>query len=421
MVSFAVYLLFVFSYFLHFTERFPILGLIRFDFILMIVLSVFLITSLNVTIQRYRQSNIVKNLLVFILYFLLTIPLVKWPGSVVKYGIDWYLKVVFFFFYTIAFVDSEKKLKIFIFAFIGCQILRGLEPAWMHYTSGYWGDVAFSHVGGTMTALDRLSGSPYDVINPNQLAWVIVNTVPFIYFFGWFKRKLFLKFLTTTVSAFLIYALLLTGSRSGLICLFVVFFGIVFFSEKRWRNIILFCFVIVPVSMIVSGLLNPNLAERYLSLIDSSAAGADTAQGRINGLFDTLSTIMNQYGFLGHGLGTSREVNVNYLGSKLVSHNFYIESLQEVGIVGAFLIFKYVYSIFYSLRDAIKTNEKTRNDFISLLLKALIVWEIMQLIYCLSCFSLSSWEWYFFGGVVVVALKLNDEQKTKYISLQSTI
>ena len=410
MLPFSIYLLFVISYFLHFTSRVPLLGAIRFDFVLIVVLFVFFLMSIGETYQRYYDSVIAKKLVLFICFFLLTIPLVKWPGSVVRYGTEWYLKVIFFYFFTLAFVTTEKRLKIFLMVFLGCQIFRGLEPAWLHYTTGYWGDVAFSLVGGEMMHLDRLSGAPHDIVNPNQLAWVIVNVIPFIFFLGWVGRGYFIKATSVVISAGLLYALILTGSRSGLISLFAVPVGGVLFSKKKWRNLVILCFLVVPLVIVVAGMLRPDLVERYLSIIDSSVAGADTAQGRLNGLINNLSTIMNPYGLLGHGIGTSREVNANYLGSRQPAHNLYIEILQEVGIVGLVLFSRYIYSIFTSLMVSAKLSIGKQDDFLCRVVQALLVWVFMQLIYSLSCFGLSSWEWYFFGGVTTVTVFLLVDQ-----------
>jgi putative inorganic carbon (hco3(-)) transporter len=407
MVAFSIYQLFVVSVFLHLTSRFPALGAMRFDFILMAVLFGFWALSLGQTLENYRTTDISKRLLKFVAYFLLTIPFVKWPGSVIRYGTEFYLKVVFFYFFTVSFVTTEKRLKIFLGVFLGCQFFRGLEPAWLHYTQGYWGDFAASMVGGKLELLNRLSGAPHDIVNPNQLAWVIVNTAPFIFFLGWFKRGVLVRASTALLSGGLLYTLMLTGSRSGLVCLFVVLIGIVFFSEKRWKNIAILVFVVTPAFMIISGLLSPQMAERYRSLIDSSAVGADTAQGRFNGLKNNLSTIMNAHGLLGHGLGTSREVNVNYLGGRQPSHNLYLETLQEVGILGFFLFLKYIISIFRTMYSLTKQDNIEKEGLIYRTTQAIVVWAFMQFIYDLSCFGLSSWEWYLFGGLCVAVLNIH--------------
>jgi O-antigen ligase len=411
MFSFSLYLVFTTSFFLHLTSRFPVLGAIRFDLILVGVLLVLCLLAISDIWERYHDSEIARKLVVFVCYFLLTIPLVKWPGSVIKYGTEWYLKVVVFYFFTLAFVTTEKRLKIFVAVFLACQFFRGLEPAWLHYTTGYWGDVACSMVGGHLNVLNRLSGAPHDIVNPNQLAWVIVNTVPFIFFFGWFRRGVISRSISLLISVPLLYALMLTGSRSGLVILFVVFVGFVYFSENRKRNFLVLSFVVLPVAIIVSGLLSPDMAERYRSLVDSSAVGADTAHGRLQGLLEKLSTVMDVHGFFGYGLGTNREVNVNCLGGRLMTHNLYIEILQEVGVFGFLIFIRYIVSIFKNLKSFLKKRHFIeRDDFLSRTIRALLVWQFMQLVYAISCFGLSSWEWYLFGGVATVAVTIENKR-----------
>ena len=59
------------------------------------------------------------------------------------------------------------------------QVWRVLEPLYMHLRSGYWGD--FTSLGN-WEYMDRLSGSPYDIINPNGLGFVIIMTLPLLHF-----------------------------------------------------------------------------------------------------------------------------------------------------------------------------------------------------------------------------------------------
>ncbi len=393
------------------TSRISVLGAIRFDFILMLTLAVFMVFSLSSMYYKYRSSDIWKKLIIFICYLILTIPLVKWPGSVIKSGLEYYLKVIFFFFFTLSFVNTEKRFKVMILVFLGCQIFRGFEPAWLHINTGYWGDFAYS--GGGVNRLDRLSGAPHDIVNPNQLAWVIVNIIPFLFYLGWQYRSLMWKLLTSALGIGLLYPLFLTGSRSGMVCLFVVLFAIVFFSKKRKRNLVILLCLFIPAFIIISGLLSSDMRERYRSLFDKSAVGADTAQGRIKGIQNTLSTIINLHGVFGHGLGTSRELNANFLGTTQATHNLYIEILQEVGVIGAFIFCSYIYAIFKVLYDTVKRNQISQNNSFCLrVVKSLLVWETMHLIYSLSCFGLASWEWYFFGGVTAVAIFFKEAEES---------
>jgi putative inorganic carbon (HCO3(-)) transporter len=403
-MPFYLLLVYTASYFLHLTSRIPELGGIRFDLLIINALMVFFFIRLIYRSDIYHVPTM-KAALVFMAYCILSIPLVKWPGSVIHYGFEQFLKGAVFFFFIAAFVNTLPKLKLFFSIFIACQLFRAFEPAYLHFTQGYWGDIATDISGGQMHVLDRLSGAPHDVINPNQLAWVINTTLPFLYYLGIKHAKKSIQILSFGIACGLLYPLLLTGSRSGLVSTLAIVVGIMALGPSKFKRLSLIFLVGLPLTLIAIRLLSPDMAERYLSLVDSSAVGAGTVAGRITGLKQDLTTVMNIHIIFGHGLGTSSEVNVHYLGSRLLAHNLYIEALQEVGIVGFLLFLRYIYLIIMSLRG-VESNEDGA-VFIKQLIPALKVWIFMDLIYSLSCFGLNSWEWYFFGGVCVVYLNLS--------------
>lgn len=407
---FNAYLIFMVSYFLRFTSRFPVLGQMRLEFLIgvILLLGMFFIGKFqNLQVQK---DDTAKWLVYFVAFAILSIPLVEWPGSVIRFNLVPYMKAVFFFILTMALVDSEKKLKIFVAVFLSCQLFRVVEPAYLHITQGYWGDAAYSVVGGSLHKLNRLCGAPHDIVNSNQLAWVANNTIPFLFYLGWQQKKVFLKLAAAALLGLCLYVLMLTGSRSGLISLLITIAGILWLGENRLKRFTVGLLIIVPVFFLVSAQMDMGLKERYRSIFDRSAVGGDTASGRIKGLKTTLNTVWNAPIF-GHGIGTSSEVNVNVAGGRAqLAHNLYIEVLQEVGIAGFLLFMLYIRSIVTALLSAKRRlDDATASGFTRNLVYALLVWTAMNLVYSLSCFGLNSWEWYLFGGVSTVCLKLAKE------------
>lgn len=401
-------MVFTISYFLHLPARFPFLGEMQFDLILVALIAVTLIFS-GGGIRQGVLAN--KFFIYFILFIVGTIPVVEWPGSVIGHGIENYIKVAVFFIYTIAIINTEKRLKIFIGVFLICQLFRVAEPVYLHITTGYWGDLAYSNKDGSMVGLNRLGGSPFDVVNSNQLAWVIVSTVPFIYYLAWQGGKAF-KLVFIGISPILIYALMLTGSRSGMLSLVAVIIAIIILSEKKLKNIAIWGAIALPVFFIISAYLSADLKERYMSLFDPTAAGRETAVGRVEGNKKDLATIMNKP-FVGHGLGTSKEVSANLLaGRAQIAHNMYIEALQEVGLLGFTIFMLFIVTIFKNLAEAkrkLKGCMYYRDSYLPRLMSAIQAWGIMDLFYSLSCFGINSWEWYLFGGVAATSLVLARE------------
>jgi O-antigen ligase len=396
-------LIFTTSYFLHLTSRFPALGELRMDLVLgSATLLVILVQHGFDSLRLHEETS--RRLNLFLLYIFLSIPFVTWPGSVIKlYLLDW-IKVVLFYVLVVGSVRSEKQLRLMMIVFLTCQTFRVLEPLYLHVTTGYWGDVAFSQTGGVISGLNRLSGAPHDIVNPNQLAWVIVGTMPFIWYLLWpwgMKGKI----ITLLFFLLFIETLLLTGSRSGLLSLGAVVMGIVWLSDNKIRNLAVSLAALTPLIMIFIGQQSIDIQDRFLSLIDSTAIGADTAKGRVEALIRQLGSISNNPLF-GNGLGTSGETNWNVLGgSSQITHNLYIEIFQEAGLIGFILFIFFLVSIIRSLlraRQLLISKGYPPTDWLFRLISATLVWVGMDLFYSLSCFGLRSWEWYFFGGVATV-------------------
>lgn len=405
-MGFSLYLLFIISYFIRLAVRIPALGFIRFDFWFMILITVFVVSEIIQKKTPLWDLKTVNRLMLFAGLIVLSLPFVEWPGSVIRFRLFEFVKVASFFFFPVILVNAEKRLKVLIFVFVLCQTFRILEPAYLHWTTGYWGSVAHSMVGGEFTSLDRLSGAPDDVLNPNQLAWVIVGTIPFVYYLFW-KNGFLLSLASIAVLPVFIYSLLLTGSRSGLLSLFVLIMAMAWFGKGKFKRLVIGSLLLVSVSLIVAERLSPDLRVRYLSIVEQNVAGSDTASGRIRGWKKDFSTVWNRPIF-GHGFGTGMEVNANFLGGRKITHNLYIEILQEVGIVGFIVFALYFLEVIRSLIKAKRILSALPSNYIWLtnLVTATQAWIAMHLFYSFWSYGLRSWELYLFGGISTVCLRL---------------
>ena len=111
-IGFRLYLVFMISWFLHLTSRLSFLGTLRFD-----LLMIAAITGLIVVYGsgRKRTTTLTGTMLFVLLgYAFVTLPFVEWPGSVIRYGLEDFAKAIVFYFFTVALVTSEKKLKVFL-------------------------------------------------------------------------------------------------------------------------------------------------------------------------------------------------------------------------------------------------------------------------------------------------------------------
>lgn len=399
-LPYRLYLLFIISFFLHLPERIPLLGILRFDLILIALIFILLLFSKPHNEIERIESETSKILKLLILYILISLPLVEWPGTVLRAGIPHFIKVVVFFFFTVSLITTEERLRRFVFVFILCQTFRILEPLYLHMTEGYWGAATWMGPGEMM---DRLAGAPSDVINPNGLAFVIASVIPFFHYSS-LASSLKYKILYLSLLPLFLYALVLTASRSGFLALGIVITGFILRSRKKLLLIIL-----VTISSIIAfSSLSEIQKERYLSIYRHDVRGSETAQGRIAGNIIDFEVAMKKP-IVGHGLGTSAEANFHAIGNAQISHFLYTEILQELGFLGLIIFLFFMKSIISNFRKALKLikEKKQNSSYLLNINHAMLVWLWMNILFSFASYGLSTYVWYLLGGLSVAMLRLS--------------
>lgn len=403
--SFVLYLYFILDFFLRFSSRIPGYGAIRPTLLAVAAIS-FLLFLQREKLKGRFDDPIFKALFVLFGYIVISLPLVEWPGSVIRSNIDPFIKAVVFLFFTALIVDTEKRLKWFIGVFVFCQVFRVLEPLYLNITQGYWG--SSTHLSGGDFA-DRLAGAPADVINPNELGFVIATAIPFLHYLlwprGWKSKLVYLVLMPA-----MLYALLLTMSRGGFIALLVVAFFV--FKESRHKM-----GLIVMAVVLVIGALNvmtPTQKDRYLSLVDRDTAGGASAEGRLKGMVGEFKLGLTRP-VVGHGLGTTSEAKFHKWGSTKASHNLYAELIIELGLIGFVIFLRFLYQIARRLsvvRSQFAALERSDQSYYSRLNKCLIAVFWMYAVYSLNYWGLSQYYWYLLGGLVIAFGRLVSQDST---------
>ena len=100
-LGFTTYLIFMVSWFVHLSGRFSILGYIRFDLLLLAMSAVLVILRLKESDNPSNYSNTARLFNILVIYIIITIPLVQWPGSIIRHGIPNFLKAIAFYYLTV--------------------------------------------------------------------------------------------------------------------------------------------------------------------------------------------------------------------------------------------------------------------------------------------------------------------------------
>lgn len=398
-LAYRLYLLFTISFFLHLGGRVIALGIIRFDLINIAIITALLVASKTNNPNAHEQARTTKILFLLMVYVILTVPFVRWPGSVLRHGISDWIKAAIFYFFTIGTITTEKRLRTFLFVFMACQLFRVAEPLYLHMAYGYWG--LRTNMGGVY--MDRLSGAPLDVINSNGLAEVIVTVFLFLHYHASLPGARY-KLLYVCSLPMLLYALVLTASRSGMIAMAIIVAGIIVASKKK----ILLVMLVVATVVVGFAHLTPMQKDRYLSLFEGNVPGSTTATDRIEGWKSDFFVGM-QRPLVGHGLGTSMEAEFHATGRAQISHNLYTEVFIELGLLGEIIFVAYLVSVsknFIIARRKITQGVAT-TPYLQKITTAMQIWLVMMLIFSLASYGLSSYEWYLFGGLSVALLRIS--------------
>ena len=410
---FALYIYFLIDFFLHLSARIPGYGQIRPTLILVILIAGLLFVQRERFTGRGKEP-IFTAIFVLLGYIVVSVPLVEFPGSVVKNNLPDFVKAIVFLFFTAQIVDSEKRLKIFLLVFVGCQVFRVLEPLFLNITTGYWGSKTY--LGVEEGFASRLGGAPADVINPNGLGFVLVTAIPFLHylmFTGRWKAKL----LYLALMPCLLYALILTMSRGALLALFVVAWMV--FKESSHKLMLIV--VAIAIAMGGWGVMNSAQKDRYISLVSSDAGQSKGVDGRFNLIIHEF-----QLGFerpiVGHGLGTTAESKFHSWGRRQASHNMYGELVIELGLIGAVIFLVFIARIYQRFRQNSELLQASPTDdgslvFYSNLNRALIAVFWMYALYSLNYYGLSQYYWYLLGGLAV-AFGRTLESKVKALEPQ---
>ncbi len=397
--TYILFLYFICDFFLRFSVRLPGYGVIRPTLLAVASISLLLFLQRDKLKDRFNDP-IFRIIFVLLSYIVVSLPFVEWPGSVLRLNIDTFIRSVVFLFFTALIVDTEKRLVWFVSVFVFCQVFRVLEPLFLNITQGYWGSA--THLSGGDFA-NRLAGAPADVINPNELGFVIATVIPFLHYLlfprGWLCKLLYLLIMPA-----LLYALILTMSRGGFIALLVVAFMV--FKESRYKFRLAALAVVVVVAAF--NVMTPIQKDRYLSLIDRDTAGGASAEGRLRGMVREFELGLTRP-IVGHGLGTTPEAKTHKLGSRQASHNLYAELLIELGVIG-FVIFL----IFLArsakqlliMRESIGKIKDDRLIFYQRLNKVMVCLFWMYAVYSINYWGLSQYYWYLFGGMTIALTRL---------------
>jgi len=121
-----------------------------------------------------------------------------------------FVPTVVMYFLIVELVDSWKRIKIILILLVHLTLALAIQGLFMHFTgAGFGGTEAYQ---GRIQAVGIFS-------DPNDLALIINTVLPLVVLWLLQSRSLLVKLYALPVIVIFVYAIFLTASRGGLLCL----------------------------------------------------------------------------------------------------------------------------------------------------------------------------------------------------------
>lgn len=226
------------------------------------------------------------------------------------------------------------------------------------YVGGALVAAAFALISLGSTGSDRLGGTN---TNPNELAAAFLPAIMVCAFTFLGERRPVLRWATSVGGSMLLLALLMTGSRGGLVGLAVALVAAVIVAGPSRLKIVAAALVIVGIGVVYYATYAP---QDYVDRLE--AVSNDGGTGRSD-LWEVALVIADDRPVTGVGAGNFPVVEARYavgevdiaridlvLDKTKVVHSIYLSLLSELGVVGLSLFLCLVVGAFASIIQALR-------------------------------------------------------------------
>lgn len=242
--------------------------------------------------------------------------------------------------------------------------------------------------------------------DPNNFAAILIALGTFSFYLLFKSISKLWIFVGIVSSILIIYSVLLTASRGGILSLvFTTILTLILFSKRNFKRSILIIFFLI-FSVLVLFYSNPLYFDYiYERFFGESITNLSSLTSSRTDWWKAAFEAFKQKPLLGYGgsISASHWINFNMYGIAAVMHNLYIEILIQYGIVGLTIFLLLIIRVLTDLKNLLRLNKKHTTDttylltpFISLasLLFAglALSWQWRELIWYLIplCFSIGS-------------------------------
>lgn len=383
--------------------RYPILGEIRFEFLLgTAILGVLLLSRNNRIITHEKMSKAAGAFLASMLLSFIGAAQSHTGTEAIDVFIT-FVKAFSVYIMIVGTVDSQEKVKTFVWVYVLCMAILIVEP----YKLSLQGQNLMSGEGGIV----RLYGVG-QFAHPNGLGTNSVTTLALIFYLAWFSRSLFVRLPVLGLMLISLRVVMMTASRTAYVGMIVLIFYIFAYSKRKMAFLVAGFIVCV----ILLGAMPDMYRDRFFSLkeittvVSTEERQYSSIGARWRLVKDAWIVFLN-YPIFGCGMDSFRRISFDVKGHGTFgqTHNLFMQILAETGIVGLIGACYFFSTIWKTLREnQVKLIRLQReNEFLHGLMIALQVFFLTKLtVGLVAQHNLYSNIWWIVGGLTLVSQRI---------------
>lgn len=387
------------AWFLQIGNRFSLFGAIRFEF----VLGAFLSAASLLKLFSSKEDN----------------------PSAFKFMVSLWIFYAFLVFFGVISYDRSQSWHIFIERVFKFSLVALFVAAWGRNKSdlivilfgfflamlkiiqeGYFG-IATGGLIWENQGIPRLHGVTLLFAHPNSLSGLAVSALPFFIFLfrfqPWYLKLIFL------VGIFgLLLIILYTGSRTGYLATFILFFAAVYrLGLLRFKTLLILASVAIASAIFVPD----EYKGRLMTIFQSEEERGGSANKRLEIIEDAIQ-IAFKYP-LGIGLQAFPHVREMEFGRGQDTHNLYLEVLTNLGIFGFIAFIFFIYHLFKLNLKSRKIFAESGQIFLAELCVIVNLYILCRL--ALGMFGMDLYEiyWWFAAGFTIALARIANQTRRK--------
>jgi putative inorganic carbon (hco3(-)) transporter len=405
-------LFYIFLFYSQIAGRFPVLAPFRIEFVIGSILVFVALARIINSNPPFNENRLNQAAMLFLVLAFISIPF----ALVKTRALNEFIHLIKFFaiyLMIIVTINNEKRLKGFVYIYLGMITLLFIEPFFLSLQGK--GFIYNNH-------MLRLAGVTNYFGHPNQLGGMTAENLPFFYYLMKYDKSKAHKVIYLILILISLRVIMLTQSRTGFLGIIVFGFFILIFSKKK----ILSLFAIALSCIMLWQVAPQETKDRFFTL---SRVGEVITTEPIDFYDENIKSLgsmasrweLIRRGFvaftenpiLGLGLDCFTSFNGRRWGYWFPPHNTYIQALAEMGIIG---FSAFIYVIFMTFKNLHHSNkllrgEEKQQSFMNYMTYAVTAYLLVRIVVAFFGQDLYENNWWVAGGLSVVLLRIC---KSKY-------